>query len=205
MDIVDNILSEEDIGLMSDDTILALGKLLGRTLATLFDEYLNIDSGDEEVKRRVRELIGKDIEFITFPEKMRDNGVLDAFTTIKPFNMADMVIDYDDAIEKFKYMIDNRSRMHPYIKPRSKEDYEEFLALLADYDATAYPGKKYLNVKARVEANKSLFYTPRENEIPTAAKNVIGQSLWVDVTYNGLKFLKYADENNLSVFQRRRF
>jgi hypothetical protein len=185
MDVLQDILSEQDILSLKDDSMEALVRLLDDMLAKRFMEYYNNPDANPEVKQRIQEKLMPTIERILFSQSVIERGLADFISKISLDSLYIEHINRDKMIEDLEWLQQHKDKLKATLEPRRLMDFKMFIDGL--------DGKAYL----RVKANKDMFYTQRERVRGTGVRKIIEMTSVWEMALLGLKYRAYVESNGI--------
>lgn len=206
MDVIPGVLGEKEFTFMDDETLKSLGPLVDDKMATILKRYMADPQADQGVVQRILNCIGDDIDKHSFHLQVADSGVINNIRTLTITTLAYSQLDLDEFEQQLQFLEDNKNKMHAYIEPRSKKDFEVFLKNITNLNkAMCGLPRDYTNLPERVLANKDFFYSPREKSRPTRLGMIINKSKDCSMALSGIKFIKYCNKKEVPDWMRREF
>lgn len=178
MDPIKGVLDERFFEVASPECLTALSKLVDDAMALRFKSYMEATTVDNPVVSIINNYLGQAIKVATFHLLLLERGSVRTVEKIEIETIADMRFDQLAVIKELEFLEENIKYIRPYIEPRSKSDYENFLSLLP---------REYV---PRVTANSTMFYQPRARARATGVGIIVRKR---DIWTLALKGLKFRD------------
>lgn len=176
MDPIKDVLDERFFTVASPECLSALSKLVDDALALRFQKYLESTTVDNPTAVTINKYLGAAIKAATFHLQLIERGSSTVVEKLELETIASMRFDQKSVIDELEFIQANIQYVRSYIEPRKKVDYEEFVSLLP----TGY--------RAKVQANRVMFYQPRARARATGVGIIIRKKdIWT-IALKGLKF-----------------
>lgn len=184
MDIIEGILSEEELRYFDEDGYEAFNKVLDDVLAETLLEYITGTGQDPEVLASVKKHMGRTITNLTFPKTVKDMGVIGMIRMLSiPAIVRGVYSDESLAtiLTQLQFLENNFDKIHMRSPIRTAKEFRDFESALnrAIISGTAAGAKlNYTNTNA-LRANSFLFYTPRDTGKSLGLDSLItGHTTW---------------------------
>lgn len=193
MDIIQGLISEEDIMYMSDDTLISLGNLLDDNLGTIFNDYLEDPKGTGIVKDRIRKFIGEKVKRSVFHKEVLARGIVEEVNKISIEALPISSADYTTLKKSLLWLKENKQYLKSYIEPRQESDFKDFLAGI--HSMSNPNGRR--NLPALIAKNAPLFYSRYEKPRSTRIGSLVERSDNWEIILYGLHYLEYCNKLGL--------
>lgn len=206
MYVIHGVFGEKEFAMMSDKTILLLGKLLDDKVASVLLKYMENPEADKAIVERIDNLIGDKVRKYTFHLKVLEAGVIDTVRKLSLQTLAYSEEDWDMLEEQLTFLEENKGSLRGSIEPRESKDFKDFLAEIKQLskDMMGMP-KDYNNLPQRVQANKDFFCSSHERSRSTRVGLALTKSTDWEIALKGIRYLKLCKKAGVSDWLRREF
>lgn len=186
MDVLHKALPEQFFLEASDECLSNLSKLIDVGVALCIEEYVRAPGANPAVVARIHETLDEAVKIATFHQALHNDGTvatlrnlnLDAISAMTSIQQMEALVATLDKVRT------NRRYMKDTIKPRSRDDYEDFLKSAP----VAY--------QRGISVNRDYFYDPKAKDAPTGLSSIIRKQQEMDIAYNGLKYRLYIFQHH---------
>lgn len=199
LEVIPGILAEEDFLQFTDETFDALRGVLNVVTAKMILSYLSNPQGNREIQNLITREIGDTIKKYTLHEFIEREGLLQVIDALPASFTHESRVNRDVALGVYQWFVDNESSILSMIPKRKREDYLRFYAAICKIPLSL-PGAYSV-----LEADRYLFYQPRETDfmLPTA-KVIRKRNQWI-MCYDYLRYMAYCEDNGVSLLESREF
>lgn len=208
MDVLEGLLSEVEFRLFNAGDYLALRDVLDGNIAEQLQRYLDKEGQDPLVVDSIKSFLGPDIEAMTLPKKLRDEGYVELISRMSPQVLIQAYQDPEyikDVHRKLRFLEANYNRVASTYPERTMEKYQAFLNHMSIMLCRATEPLTYPDLIARIENNRYMFYAPRGAVQSTYLAPIMKRRrIWLQCL-RGLDYKEYCDSRGISFEQRRLF
>lgn len=208
MDVIPELIEEAIIAEFSPADFENFSRVMNKALALELSEYMKNPEADSYVVDKISNFLGSTIELFTLDHIMEERGIYKLVQSLVPQNLASANVDLDKLIEELSFLEENASKLMLKLPTRSKHDWEAFyLSVKNAISAVLTKGGELerSNTLAILEANKFVFYVPLAKDVVTSAGIISKRNRQWNLSLKGAKFLKYCNEHNIGILDRRSF
>jgi hypothetical protein len=194
MDVLPLVLSEDDIDVLSDNALNGLVKCSTDLVMTKILSYLDNPNSRESTRERIRNAYAQSMNRHVF---LNDEGTKGMVESINSLTCLDITAETDTALlSKYVDAIDgilNNDLSTPYIEPKTRSDYDDFLLAVSDDINNAEDDvvrSRLQNISKKMDAYKRIFYEPKHTPFKgTVVKQVMRNRQNYELISRGAKFL----------------
>lgn len=208
MDVLPQILSDADFLYFDEEIYAAFSRILNDVICKYISTYMQSGQAIPEVVDAMQKYLGQKIEILSFPQVLKDKGILDYVTNLVPETLPGGDIDLDETVSKLSYLQDNIGKVTTVITQRTAEDYNSFLKSMIELTKKMNQCGKaptYGDLLRRIEANKFLFYTRNEKSRNNGLGIISSRKKKWTIALWGARYIQECDKRGIQTNSRRRF
>lgn len=203
MDVIEDILSEDEIMNMPIDVLSSFYRILNTGMKNEISQYIANPGSKMEVVEKLSKCFGNDVTKSTFHLRVKEN---DSYSKIKGLRLRDLPIlayagdvDLEEIIQYYDWLEKNEDNLQADISGRNRDDFNSALSNMSNYfDAT--PGKHEHDIPLIMVAYKETLFCPtREKEKSTCVKGYVQNKQRWKMQKRAAEYLKYCIDNGISI------
>lgn len=207
--IIPGLLYDDDFKFFNEETYCALDGVLNDVLAGMIRKYVKNPNADPEVLEAMEKTIMHTVRSYTLHLELEERNIFELLKNLQP----EVILQTDPSyraqvLESLLYLNDNVKNVIATIPARTKVKYENWKkALLSVQEAMRAQGVtwKVPNLFQIMEANKSLFFEPREKDRYLPSNSVLNKrDKWL-LALRAIQWDNYCNEHGVGIDQRLSF
>lgn len=201
-------MGEAEFRFFTEDDYCSLRKVLDEVISGYILTYLQSPAGDDEVKSEISKNLLTSLESLTFHTVLKERGLVELVRNLSPEGMPGMTSGLDEIIEKLSFLEENSSKIRTTIPGRKSADAADFLYHMTAVNArmrSAGVVPTYPDWVNRLSENRFLFYQTGEHDLKTGVGILNRNRRQWTIALNGARWLKFCNDNAISVTERGRF
>lgn len=201
-DILEGLLSENEVLDMPEETLEAYVRLFSQVLFKDLVDYMESSGANAEVVSKLKDVVGSVIARSTFHNKVKERGIKSTTYENKlkllPQRIFSGELDVDVLIEDLTWLDDNSHNLASTLPLRTKEMYENGLELIRQYEANPFAAHDN-NISEQMVLYKDLLFFPKQvKPVETGMRSLtLNKKKW-KMQLRAAEYLKYCKENGVS-------
>lgn len=203
MDVIEDILSEEEVINMSLDVLAPFYKVLNTGMKDEISQYIANPKSNMEAVEKLSKCFGNDVTKSTFHLRVREN---DSYTKIRSLRLQDLPImayagdiDLDEIINYYDWLEKNEENLQADISGRNRDDFNEALTAMRNYFESSHVEHEYDIPLIMTAYKETLFCPTREKERSTCVKGYVQNKQRWKMQKRAAEYLKYCIDNGISL------
>jgi hypothetical protein len=171
MDVLNGMITEEDMRHYAQDKINALNPLIDDVLAKMLKDYMHNENADKTLVAIMQDVFGNKIDKLIYSMNPDFKEQLEDLNTLSICN----ITDPDKVLQILQY---DSNLITPVIQPRLKSDFDDFVSLFTS------------PASVRIMKNKLLFFTPHAKQKQTYVYKLCSNGSYYDMLRKAAIFQK---------------
>lgn len=207
--IIPGLLYDDDFKFFNEETYAALDGVLNDVLAGMIRKYLNNPDADPEVIEAMSKTITPTVKSYTLHLELEERNIFELLNNLQPESILQTDASYKASVlESLLYLNDNVKNVIATIPARTRVKYDLWRkALFNVQDIMRREGAswKVPNMMSIMEANKSLFFEPREKDRYLPSNSVLNKKdKWL-MALRALQWDNYCMQHGVGMESRLSF
>lgn len=207
--IIPGLLYDDDFKFFNEETYAALDGVLNDVLAGMIRKYLNNPDADPEVIEAMSKTITPTVKSYTLHLELEERNIFELLNNLQPESILQTDASYKASVlESLLYLNDNVKNVIATIPARTRVKYDLWRkALFNVQDIMRREGAswKVPNMMSIMEANKSLFFEPREKDRYLPSNSVLNKKdKWL-MALRALQWDNYCMQHGVGMESRLLF
>lgn len=207
--IIPGLLYDDDFKFFNEETYAALDGVLNDVLAGMIRKYLNNPDADPEVIEAMNKTITPTVKSYTLHLELEERNIFELLNNLQPESILQTDASYKASVlESLLYLNDNVKNVIATIPARTRMKYDLWRkALFNVQDIMRREGAswKVPNMMSIMEANKSLFFEPREKDRYLPSNSVLNKKdKWL-MALRALQWDNYCMQHGVGMESRLSF
>lgn len=207
--IIPGLLYDDDFKFFNEETYAALDGVLNDVLAGMIRKYLNNPDADPEVIEAMSKTITPTVKSYTLHLELEERNIFELLNNLQPESIFQTDASYKASVlESLLYLNDNVKNVIATIPARTRVKYDLWRkALFNVQDIMRREGAswKVPNMMSIMEANKSLFFEPREKDRYLPSNSVLNKKdKWL-MALRALQWDNYCMQHGVGMESRLSF
>lgn len=207
--IIPGLLYDDDFKFFNEETYAALDGVLNDVLAGMIRKYLNNPDADPEVIEAMRTTITPTVKSYTLHLELEERNIFELLNNLQPESILQTDASYRaHVLDSLLYLNDNVKNVIATIPARTRAKYDAWRRALSSVQATMQAqgaSWKVPNMMTIMEANKSLFFEPREKDRYLPSNSVLNKKdKWL-MALRALQWDNYCTQHGVGMESRLSF
>ncbi len=207
--IIPGLLYDDDFKFFTTDTYGALDGVLNDVVAGMVRKYLLNPEADTEVVDAIQKTIGSTVKAYTLHIELEERNILELLKNLQPESILQTDENYKAfVLESLTYLSENTDNVITTIPARTRAKWEAWRRALLEVQMlmqSQHASWKVPNMIAILDANKSLFFEPREKDRYLPSSAVLNKKdKWL-LALRALQWDNYCKSKGIDFMQRNAF
>lgn len=207
--IIPGLLYDDDFKYFTEETYAALDGVLNDVVAGMLRKYLLNPEADPEVIEAMNKTITPTVKSYTLHLELEERNIFELLRTLQPETILQTDKAYRDMVlESLLYLNDNVKNVIATIPARTKVKYMAWKKALMNVNTdmqAQHVTWKVPNMLQILEANKSLFFEPREKDRYLPSNSVLNKrDKWL-MALRAIQWDNYCNEHGVGLDARLNF
>lgn len=207
--IIPGLLYDDDFKYFTEETYAALDGVLNDVVAGMLRKYLLNPEADPEVIEAMNKTITPTVKSYTLHLELEERNIFELLRTLQPETILQTDKAYRDMVlESLLYLNDNVKNVIATIPARTKVKYMAWKKALMNVNMdmqAQHVTWKVPNMLQILEANKSLFFEPREKDRYLPSNSVLNKrDKWL-MALRAIQWDNYCNEHGVGLDARLNF
>lgn len=207
--IIPGLLYDDDFKYFTEETYAALDGVLNDVVAGMLRKYLLNPEADPEVIEAMNKTITHTVKSYTLHLELEERNIFELLRTLQPETILQTDKAYRDMVlESLLYLNDNVKNVIATIPARTKVKYMAWKKALMNVNMdmqAQHVTWKVPNMLQILEANKSLFFEPREKDRYLPSNSVLNKrDKWL-MALRAIQWDNYCNEHGVGLDARLNF
>lgn len=207
--IIPGLLYDDDFKYFTEETYAALDGVLNDVVAGMLRKYLLNPEADPEVIEAMNKTITPTVKSYTLHLELEERNIFELLRTLQPETILQTDKAYRDMVlESLLYLNDNVKNVIATIPARTKAKYMAWKKALMNVNMAMQAQHvtwKVPNMLQILEANKSLFFEPREKDRYLPSNSVLNKrDKWL-MALRAIQWDNYCNEHGVGLDARLNF
>lgn len=203
MEVIEDILSENEVLDMSVETLAAFAKLFNTNMNKYVEDYINHPDANKDVVRKLVACIGDSVAMNTFHLQVKDKGVM---STLMQNNMRDLPIlvysndiDIDEFITQLEWLTENEDRIRATLPARTSDMYKDALTRISKYQSLKDCHHDHDLVRLLKVYKQTLFCPSHEKPVNTGMRSLAMNKFRWKMQLKAALYLRHCLRNDISL------
>lgn len=207
--IIPGLLYDDDFKFFTDLTYKALDGVLNDVVAGMIRKYINNPDADSEILAAMATTITPTVKAYTLHIELEERKILELLRNLQPESILQTDHEYREfVLNSLLYLSENSVNVVTTIPARTRAKWEAWKKELSNVQqtmATLHTTWKVPNMMQVLEANKSLFFEPREKDRYLPSSVIISKKdKWL-MALRALQWDNYCMEHGINYVSRNSF